>query len=768
MAMRLIESKGFSRQLRNLSRRGGIATEVHRQLVGAIEMWHRGLTPSIQPTNHGESRIKHAVKYSLRDAYRLVTTEHNDNRILLFVGTHDEVDEWLENHKGWDQVIGKKGDVRFAPTLETVADTDEMLDDASIAFASGPLFARLSQSHISMLNLSPALLSTIQLVVTYEKVDEEECWTILDALGYSSIEEKQVTLQVINLLRQGLVDEARKHIELYAHEATAAADSPERLIEAIEDGTASDELVDLSKFSERELREIFSRSDYADWLLFLHPTQQKLVDDEHGGAARLLGVSGSGKTCVLVHRANLLAKRYPKQPILILVLNESLKYLIENLVERLCHVDQRSQISVRRIYDYCYTAVKRLEPLALIERLDERSGEDLDRCWRDFIRKPHAIEATKPLRTPLLLRDVDPWQYLRDELIWIRSGFGKDDRREYLSCERSGRGVTFPLYTNKSSGAQVKSPTGFPSDTRKRVLDLLDHYEEYMQEGGLLDEDGVALRAFGIRNRISSTESLRARCVLIDEVQDCSTIQLAVVAEIPTDSTDGLFLVGDPVQKVFPRQQHLPSANIDIKGRATILKINYRNTKQVLEAAFQIITSFQGKCPVTDADILQPEYAKREGPRPKLVICESREEQLACIGRLLLDVQVMEMGTCCVAVPANQSLDDVVSLCKRKRWPQIALSSKSTLEEVQKSVVTSHFEDMKGHEFRFVYLMNLSDQGLLSKAIPKEELWRIAFQIYVAMTRAQDELWLFSVGRPSTLLEPLLPFVDHLKPADLI
>jgi superfamily I DNA/RNA helicase len=98
----------------------------------------------------------------------------------------------------------------------------------------------------------------------------------------------------------------------------------------------------------------------------------------------------------------------------------------------------------------------------------------------------------------------------------------------------------------------------------------------------------------------------------------------------------------------------------------------------------------------------------------------------------------------------------------------VALSSKSTLEEVQRSVVTSHFEDMKGHEFRFVYLMNLSDQDLLSKAIPKEELWRIAFQIYVAMTRAQDELWLFSVGKPSTLLEPLLPFVDHLKPADLI
>jgi hypothetical protein len=36
------------------------------------------------------------------------------------------------------------------------------------------------------------------------------------------------------------------------------------------------------------------------------------------------------------------------------------------------------------------------------------------------------------------------------------------------------------------------------------------------------------------------------------------------------------------------------------------------------------------------------------------------------------------------------------------------------------------------------------------------------------MTRAQDELMLFSVGKPSAMIEPLLPYVDVLSPKDLL
>ena len=132
--------------------------------------------------------------------------------------------------------------------------------------------------------------------------------------------------------------------------------------------------------------------------------------------------------------------------------------------------------------------------------------------------------------------NVDPWGYLHDELIWVRSGTGvsKSERNAYLTAERKGRSLPFPIVHPSALSAKsskimlpTNTTTGFALDTRACVLNLLHDYEEYMADGGLLDEDGVALLAYEYRERIAKHASLRARCVLVDEVQDCSTTQLA-------------------------------------------------------------------------------------------------------------------------------------------------------------------------------------------------------------------------------------------------
>jgi len=188
----------------------------------------------------------------------------------------------------------------------------------------------------------------------------------------------------------------------------------------------------------------------------------------------------------------------------------------------------------------------------------------------------------------------------------------------------------------------------------------------------------------------------------------------------------------------------------------------------VLEAAYQIIDSFRSKCPVSENEILKPEYAFREGPKPKLVICDSFQQQYDCIEEHLMTVRSVDMGTACVATITGKDLDPLTKICSKHTWNMLELSNRSTLEETQQSVMRAHFEDMKGHEFRFVYLLNLNDQSLFQKSIPLEERWRTAFQLYVAMTRAQDELLLFTVGKPSSIIEPLLPFVDKLSSNDFL
>lgn len=50
-------------------------------------------------TYHGENRIQHCRKYDLHNASRLVTQQHNEICIFLFVGTHQEVEEWLNKNR---------------------------------------------------------------------------------------------------------------------------------------------------------------------------------------------------------------------------------------------------------------------------------------------------------------------------------------------------------------------------------------------------------------------------------------------------------------------------------------------------------------------------------------------------------------------------------------------------------------------------------------------------------------------------------------------
>jgi superfamily I DNA/RNA helicase len=785
--MQLYEYKPFQKQVTRLPRSGSDAEMAYREVVAAINNWRHRLPVTLARTKNGENRIPHAVKYDLHAAHRLVTVEHENARVLVFVGTHADAERWLDGHRGATFVVNGRGQIDFTRVEALPIDPVALQDELPLApRLSGPILDQLPRDIRDLLSL-PRPVTLVLRHFTFELLfDDDEAWETIHALPFESDAQRSATLDVINHLRHGEVKQAIARVEAYAEEATA---SPEAVAAALEAGTGSDTVANLTALSDAEFEHRFQNSGYTEWLLFLHPDQRKHVEAAHNGASRLIGVSGSGKTCVLVHRASVLAKRYPGEKILVLVLNESLRQLLTSLVAHLCPEEQRQQIEILRIYDYCYKAVKTITPKAVINPVDEISGEDLAICWRDFTNRPHALEETKNLRPAIKAMLVEPWGYLHDELIWVRTGTGGSqiERRAYLTAERRGRALQFPIIENESIGYDsTRTTTGFRADARARVLRLLEFYEKYMAVGGLLDEDGVALRAYELRDKIALHPTLRARCVLVDEVQDCSTTQLGVIAKIPTSDDDGLMLVGDPVQKVFPRQQHLKSAAIDIKGRAARLNTNYRNTREILDAAYSIIDAYRQRSPVPEDEILQPELACRHGPRPKHVVCKSVEEQWKCVEFLIRHLRDTGNPSICVgsprpavrvqprrresvAAPATPRVDaTLIDMCDRNRWPVTGIEGSVQLDKLAETVVGAKFEDMKGFEFKNVVLVDLQDRRLVSPSIPREEHWRVAFQVYVAMTRAQEALWMFSVDEPSQLLRPLESHVDLMTAEQLL
>jgi superfamily I DNA/RNA helicase len=787
--MNLYLYKPFQKQLAKLERSGGVATMACREVYSAINNWRHRLPVTLSRTKHGESRIPHAVKYDLHGHHRLVTVEHDAARILVCVGSHDDVDHWLDVNRGAQFVVNKRGQVDFTRVEPTPADFATLEDTVPESqLLTGPVLRQLPTQTLALLGLPESVTLTFELITFDVLADNSKAWQLIHAQPYEDDSQRSAAIDAVDHLRHGRLKQAIARIEAYAGEATP---NPSDVVTALETGSATDTLANLTALSDEDFEHRFRNSTYAEWLLFLHPEQRKHVTASHAGPSRLIGVSGSGKTCVLVHRASELAARYPGERILILVLNESLRQLLERLVDHLCPESQRHQIEVMRIYDYCHRAVKTIRPRALINRYDPHSGEDLVQCWRDFTNRPHAKAQSVTLRANIKAMLVEPWGYLHDELIWVRTGTGarKAERKKYLYVERVGRALQFPVVERGSRVDNVaNTTTGFRPDTRVRVLQLLGEYEEYMAEGGLLDEDGVALLAYEHRDQIAKHPALQARCVLVDESQDLSTTQLGVISRIPTEDTDGLMIVGDPVQKVFPRQQHLKSAEIDIRGRAARLNINYRNTRQILDAAYPIINTYRGLSPVPAEEVLEPEMACRTGPRPQLIICRSVEEQWQCVEFLVGHLRSTGAPSVCVGSPrpaieaparkkrtqqvqaASKPLVDktLLGICERNNWPVMAIEGKGKLDALAESVVGAKFEDMKGFEFRNVVLVDLQDRPLLPDSIPFKEYWRVAFQLYVAMTRAQEGLWLFAVNTPSKLLSSLGDFVDRVTPDQLL
>jgi hypothetical protein len=53
----------------------------------------------IRVTKHGELRIKGCMKYDLGSGYRLVTLKYGCHIYLLYAGSHDECNRWIENNR---------------------------------------------------------------------------------------------------------------------------------------------------------------------------------------------------------------------------------------------------------------------------------------------------------------------------------------------------------------------------------------------------------------------------------------------------------------------------------------------------------------------------------------------------------------------------------------------------------------------------------------------------------------------------------------------
>ena len=129
--------------------------------------------------------------------------------------------------------------------------------------------------------------------------------------------------------------------------------------------------------------------------------------------------------------------------------------------------------------------------------------------------------------------------------------------------------------------------------------------------------------------------------VLIDEGHDFAPEWLKLVTQMVDPTTNSLLLLYDDAQSIYEQSRKknfsFKSVGVQAQGRTSILKINYRNTRQILQTASAIAGNLLTADDKDDDGIplIKPISCGRDGPEPLIIHLPTLPEQAAKIAELL-------------------------------------------------------------------------------------------------------------------------------------
>ncbi len=285
------------------------------------------------------------------------------------------------------------------------------------------------------------------------------------------------------------------------------------------------------------------------WLSFLDERQLTVVRRDYPGPAWISGPAGTGKTVVALHRMAWLARTDPGR-MLYVTFAVNLPLVAAATYRRL------APESARRVDFVSVHAWAR----DLLLRRGVRCEESPAAVTVAFAEAWSRIGA----RGRLAAIAPDP-AYWRDEVDHVIKGRGLGSLDEYQRLSRHGRRLRLDVASRAEAWA------------------LYEEYERRRRELGAIDRNDLLLAAAAELER-APLESPYAM-VVADEAQDMTGVGLRLLHSLAGDRANALLLVGDGEQAVYPVGGTLSETGIPLRGRGAVLRVNYRNTAEVLAVA---------------------------------------------------------------------------------------------------------------------------------------------------------------------------------------
>jgi superfamily I DNA/RNA helicase len=316
-----------------------------------------------------------------------------------------------------------------------------------------------------------------------------------------------------------------------------------------------------------------------------------------------------------------------------------------------------------------------------------------------------------------------PWDYWREEIDYVIKGRGITDYADYANLRRIGR------------------RTRLQSGHREVVWSIYAEYEAQLREEGVVDfTDQLSLALSELRQRPLDVQYAG---VVADEVQDLNCQAIRLLAEI-AGGGERLLLIGDGQQQIYPGGFSLSEAGLSVSGRSAVLRANYRNAANIIQAAAEVVAEdgfndLDGPDESGQREVL----AVREEGQIWNVAAKTVDDLTARavrhVERLLASGH--EIGGIAVLCATNKEVEQHLRQLVAAGIASIKLAA-YTGTSID-AVKLGTYARAKGLEFKDV-LVTIQERPhkTSSDDLRQEERERENRNLFVAMTRARDTLWI--------------------------
>jgi len=255
--------------------------------------------------------------------------------------------------------------------------------------------------------------------------------------------------------------------------------------------------------------------------------------------------------------------------------------------------------------------------------------------------------------------------------------------------------------------------------------------------------------------------------ILVDEAHTFSPSWFkCCVAALKDPERGDLMIVSDGSQSLYKRREFTwKSVGIKAQGRTKKLSQNYRNTQEILSAAWsvvQLVRVKEEKEEEVTFPVVEPSAALRNGKRPILHLMTSRAQEIEAVVAQTQKLHASGYEPKDIAVLYRYQTQADARLLERLRQQldNLGLGCYWVKEE-NKGSYSNYREGVRlvtalsslGLEFKAVLIPWVQQFGDRYSTEP-ETAALARRQLYVAMTRAQEQLYLFGSGN-ATILDEL-------------